>query len=646
MDNKPCNEPSMNPLATMKKTMFMRIGLWAVCLLAFALLPVKAQQQFAGVCARVKMEILQELTLERIGFEATLELTNNDGDDPITDFSAELTFENPLLTTNQIPNDSSQLFFVRAPTFENIENVSGTGAIGPTKKAVIRWFIIPKISAGGMSPDGVKYRVGAILSGKIRGKAIPDEVLKVFPATIPVKPEPQLEITYFQPRDVQGDDPFTPEVESPIPFTVGVLVKNSGFGLAKKMKIASQQPRIVENRQSLLLIAQLLGSRVNDSSLANGNLTVELGDLNPGQTIKGAWDMITSLSGEFVEFKASYTHASELGGLETSVIKALNAYFITHEALNDQPGRDNIKDFLTDTDDDLIPDALYESEGNVLPVNYLQNAQIAGGGYQYTVTLNADKGSWGFFRVADPAQARLPISRVVRSDGKVINPNNTWTNIRYQKGTNQRDNWLNFMDLVNVGTYTYAITYAPVAQDTNPPVTTLHFAGAVTQTGGKHYITPETQMYFLSDDVSPVSIFYSVTNSAFLPALPFRLQNPGEYTIRFYATDSFGNREGTNTATLVVSGVSSLDFASISGPTDPIAIPGDASSIRPGTADITFAAGVNPTPVNAQVDVFQGVVGWATVRNVPSSPTRSATASLIVQGDNCLLYTSPSPRDS
>src|ERR1051325_5760458 len=195
MNNNSCAINPMNSLAMTTKIKMTRLSVWAAALVLLATLSSKAQQQFAGVCARVKMVILQELTIERIGFEATLELTNNDGDDPITDFSADLTFENPLLTTNTIPNDSSQLFFVRAPTFENIDNVSGTGSIGPTKKAVIRWFIIPKISAGGISPDGVRYRVGAVLSGKIRGNAIPDDVLKVFPATIPVKPEPQLDIT-------------------------------------------------------------------------------------------------------------------------------------------------------------------------------------------------------------------------------------------------------------------------------------------------------------------------------------------------------------------------------------------------------------------------------------------------------------------
>ena len=135
-----------------------------------------AQQQFQGLCAQVKIVILQELTLERVGFEATLEVTNNDGEDPITDFLAELTFENPLLSTNQMKNDASELFFVRAPTLENVNSVNGDGSIGSTRKAVVKWIIIPKISAGGTSPNGVRYRVGARLSGKLNGVEIPSDL--------------------------------------------------------------------------------------------------------------------------------------------------------------------------------------------------------------------------------------------------------------------------------------------------------------------------------------------------------------------------------------------------------------------------------------------------------------------------------------
>ncbi len=628
--------------ATHRGSLTVLIG----CALLLALAaPIKlfAQQQFQGVCSQVKIVINQQLTLERIGFEATLEVGNNDGLNPITDFSAALTFENPSYSTNGTINDAASLFFVRNPTFESVNSVSGDGVIAPTAKAVVKWFIIPKISAGGSSPDGVRYKVGCRLAGKVGGVDIPSDLLFAIPATIYVKPEPQLEITYFQPRDVQGDDPFTSQVESPIPFTIGVLVKNSGYGAAKSVKIDSQQPKIVENKQNLLLIAQLLGARVADQLVQPSSLLVNLGDIPPGQTRKGAWDMITSLSGEFVEFKASYTHASELGGLETSIIKSLNAYFISHEVLNDQPGRDQLKDFLaiTDNNENLIPNALYESEGNILSVNYLTNTAVTGAaspGNSVQVTLAADKPGWVYLRLDDPGQARLPIATVQRSDGKLLNPNNYWTNIRYTKIGNIKQTFLNIFDLVELNNYTYTVTYAQTTNDLTAPVTEMHFAGAVTESGGKFYITPETQMYFISDDASPVSIVYSVTNGAFIPALPFSLTAPGEYPVVFYATDSAGNRENNHTNILVVSGNGSLDFANVTAPTGPMFVPGDTLSVRPYSAPISFQAGADPSQVDAYLEFFQGVVGWAAVAGVPSSPTADNSANLLVSGDHVDFY--------
>ena len=350
--------------------------LWAtVCML----LPVSghAQQQFQGVCSRVKIEILQELSLERIGFLATLEVTNNDGVDSITDFSASLSFTDPSVEEGE-ENNASDWFFVRAPELENINAINGTGIIAPTQKAVVRWFIIPKPGAGGQDPAGKRYRIGCNLSAKFQDEYFPDDVLFAVPDMITVQPQPLLDITYFQPRDVQGDDPFTETVEAPVPFILGVLVRNVGYGQAHNVMIRSEQPRIVENLQHLLLVPRLLGVRVMDSALDRSSLTVNIGDLEPGTARKAAWDMITTLSGEFVEFKATYTHAPEFGGEETSLITNLVAHFIANEVLNDQAGRDDILDFLADTDRDVnrIPDALYESEGQILPVNYLANAAI------------------------------------------------------------------------------------------------------------------------------------------------------------------------------------------------------------------------------------------------------------------------------
>ena len=183
----------------------------AALLLCLLLLPrpAPAQQQQTGLCAPVQMVILQQLTLERIGFQATLQVTDNDPNNPITGFAANLTFENPLLSTNGTQNDSSSLFFVQPPTLQNISNVSGNGIIGPGQTATMSWFIIPTVNAGGTNATGIRYNVGASLGGQVNGVAIPASALLVIPATITVAPDAQLQITYFQPRDVIGMDPYT-----------------------------------------------------------------------------------------------------------------------------------------------------------------------------------------------------------------------------------------------------------------------------------------------------------------------------------------------------------------------------------------------------------------------------------------------------
>jgi beta propeller repeat protein len=605
--------------------------------------PAPAQQQQTGLCAQVKIVILQQLTLERIGFQATLQITDNDPNNPITGFAANLTFENPQLSTNGTVNDSSSLFFVQPPTLQNISDVGGNGIIGPGQTATVGWFIIPTVSAGGTNATGIRYNVGASLSGQVNGVAIPAAALLVIPASIVVAPDAQLQITYFQPRDVTGMDPYT-GLGSPIPFTFGVIVQNVGYGPANSVVINSEQPKIVSNVQNLLLVAQLLGSRVNDSPLSNANLTVNLGNLQPGQATKGAWDMITTLSGTFISVSASYTHSSALGGQETSLIQSVNAYLFLHEVLDDQPGRDAVRDFLADTAgtldsiQNLIPDSLYESQGGVYPVNMLTNASVSGSGYNCQVNLNATISGWGFMRLNDPNQAKLPIVSVVRNDGKVLNTNNFWTSLHYEPGTNAKDTYLNLFDLVGLGSYTYAITYTNVPSSTNAPVTSLLFAGASTFTNGVYYITPQTQMYFISQDVLPVGIFDSLNGSPFALALPFSLTTPGSYQLAYYASNSAGIQEATHTATLVVPGASSLAFAAVGAPAQPLFDPGAALSIRPATVPISFQAAFNPTALNARIDIFRGVVGWATISNVPSSPTASTSAALTVGGQNVDFY--------
>jgi beta propeller repeat protein len=604
----------------------------------------RAQQQNQGLCAQIKMSISQDLTLERIGFLATLQITDNDPTDPITGFAANLSFENPAFSTNGVLNDASSMFFVQPPKLQNVAAVDGTGIIAPGATATVSWFIIPTVRAGGTAPQGVLYNIGAALGGSIRGVQIPATTLQVIPAPITVQPDAQLQITYFTPRDTIGIDPFTGQ-GSPIPFGFGVLVQNVGYGSARNVVVQSQQPKIVKNNGNLLIVAQLLGSSVKDAPTANANLTLNVGDLNPGQTAKGVWQMITTLSGTFVSVSADYQHSTALGGKETSLIQSVNSYLYLHEVLDDQPGRDGIRDFLADTAGtvdsigNLMPDSLYESQGSVFPVNSLTNVVVVGSSNPYQVNLSANFSGWGYLRVNDPGQAQFPIASVVRSDGKVLNTNNFWTNIHYDPITNFKFTYLNIFDLVNLGNYAYNVTYAAAVVSTNAPVTTMLFNGPATYTNGLYYITPETQMYFVSQDSVPVTVYYSITNQPFSIAFPFTLGVPGSYAVSFYGKDINGNQETNHIVVLNVLGAGSLGFAGASVPVQPIFNPGSAVSVRPGAVPINFQASPDPTTVNAKIDIFRGVVGWVTVSNVPSSPTTITSATLNVGGQGVDYYT-------
>ena len=453
----------------------MRAFRGVACFVAAGLLlgtqALVAQEQFSGLCAPVTIVLSQTLTIERIGFQATLQVTDNDPNNPITDFAANLTFQNPLLSTNGTVNDSSSRFFVQPPTFQIISAVDGTGVIQPGQTAQIGWFLIPVTNAGGITPNGIIYDIGANLSGQINGTPIPASALTVLPSPITVKPDAQLQITYFQPRDVIGMDPYT-GLGSPIPFTFGVLVQNVGYGPATSVTIASQQPKIAQNANNLLLVAQLLGTRVNDSPLATGDLTVNLGNLQPGQAAKGAWDMIVTLSGTFLSVAASYTHSSALGGAETSLIKSVNAYLFLREVLDDQPGRDGIRDFLTDTSGtldsvgNLIPDSLYESQGGVYPVNMLSNAAVAGSGPLGPGQCDSRYCGMEFYADGGPQPGQAADCQFVRSDGKVLTRIISGRASITSRSPILRTRTEYFRLRQTCSVYTYSVTY------TNPPATT------------------------------------------------------------------------------------------------------------------------------------------------------------------------------
>ncbi|BFM06373.1 SdrD B-like domain-containing protein [Halioxenophilus aromaticivorans] len=439
-----------------------------VLLLVFLLLSPFASAQ-ETICAQVKIEIKQELTLERQAFDANMVITNGLTGVNIENVDIDVLFEDEegiSVLASSDPNNSSASFFIRVDSMDGINDVDGGGVVEGNSTADIHWLIIPAPGSGGVVPSGKLYYVGARLSYTIEGE---ETTMEVSPDFIYVKPLPELTLDYFLPRDVFADDAFTQEVEPSIPFTLGVRINNTGDGAGQSIKIESAQPEIVENEQGLLIDFKIISSNVQGEPQAP-SLQIDFGEIPSGSAKMGRWQMTTTLSGKFVAFDAEFTHSDELGGQLTSVIDQVVTHTLVQDVLVDLPGRDSVRDFLAA--DGVM--RVYESNGtdtvvsDISAVAILGPAAFSGAVARHTITTPQAAG-FTYLKVPDPHAGTKEVTRVIRSDGKVLPAANAWAS-KERKANPQAgwDYYLNVFDVSSTGSYS-VIMDAPVIPQL-PPV--------------------------------------------------------------------------------------------------------------------------------------------------------------------------------
>jgi len=515
-----------------------------------------------SVCSRVSIEIMQEMTLERIAFDAKMVITNNMPDKDLEEIRVD------LIIKDTDGNIKDELFFIKVSSTQGITALNGTGIVKSGTKGEAHWLIIPSPGAGGETPEGKAYMVGATLSYSVSGN---QEIVNVNPDTITVKPEAQLILDYLLPYEVIGDNPFTPRVEPPVPFPLAVRVFNNGFGTARNLKIDSAQPKIVANEQGLLINFSILGTAVNDSYV-DPSLTVNIGDLPSKAASSAYWEMISTLSGEFVEFDVSFSHSSDLGGELTSILQATNSYYLVHRVRANLPGRDLRLDFLVDRDKDAnhLPDSLLESEvpGNgtgyedsIAPVNIPEIVALpsrpTSSNPNVQLELNTGEAGWIYARFTDPAQGMFKLLDVARKDGVHLDPNNFW--VDEMLDSNYKSEFTAHILDYRAGADTtgiYTLVYEKPAEDNIPPGTALFFSGPSKGTEPV-YISPETEIVFTAKDNEGGSGVEQVlkklsTDTDFSPAYPMKLSEPGAKTLDYYSIDRAGNKEPVKLTALYV----------------------------------------------------------------------------------------------
>lgn len=518
------------------------------------------------LCAEVQIEVQQEATLIRQGFDAhmrinnglpSISLQNVAVTVQITDADGNEVETTSVTTNNTIP------FFVRVDYTEGIylpvSSVITNGTVTNASSADLHWLIIPTLNAGVSNQYGKVFYVGATLTYTLDGK---EQSVTVAPDSIVVKPLPELTLDYFLPETVYGDDPVkTPDIiEASVPFSLGVLLRNTGYGTAKNMKISSAQPEIVQNSNGLLVGFTITGTEVNGKASGN-SLLVDFGTVDPGGAALARWIMQCSLYGTFTNFTAEFTHDDELGGMLTSLIQSngISTHVLLHDVKVDLPGQDSIRDFLT------ADMHVYESDGTVTTVTNLSSvATRDGSGTSYTITGISDVSGPLYYNASNLPLSGLTLQQVKRSDGKVIGVDNRWIS---QSRITSTSEWI----------------YAFNLFDVNPPsgsCYTVSFVGTTVSNTAPKWDAMGGQIAYAERKLQ-FTVHASDTNNDHLTLNA--LGAPGVFT-------DFGDGSGC--------------FSWTPGPTDA------------GSTSVTFVA--SDGPANSMMDVAITVRDWNIPTNCPA----------------------------
>ncbi|XP_052768092.1 uncharacterized protein LOC128208577 [Mya arenaria] len=306
-----------------------------------------------GVCARVRVWIIQELVLTRDAFNARLEIENGESS------NLELIYvEIEIRQTYGTGELLIDKFSIGSPTLVGITDVDGTGRLSKDISGSAEWLIIPYSSAA--PEDDIQYDIGGRLSYSVGGSEFSVPLL---PDTITVKPNPSLIVHYFHEKYVRGDDPITPETEPIVPFSLAVMVMNNGFGVARALKITSGQPEIIENEKGLLITFKIIGAQLGDKAITS-SLTVDFGDISSMTTKTARWLLTTTLMGTFYNFTATFKNINPLGDPQLSLMDELGYHELIHLVrIENVYNDDGLDDFLVNdlVDEEGIPDRLYNS---------------------------------------------------------------------------------------------------------------------------------------------------------------------------------------------------------------------------------------------------------------------------------------------
>ncbi len=434
------------------------------------------EQQFensASVCATVKLEIKQTMTMTRQAFRGTLTLNNG----------IDMAMENVRLTLNVSNKATNQVatsheFQING---ESLDGFTGDVALGSswnlaansTGTATIL-FIPTKYAA---PEEPVEWSFGGTLSYDDPTTGL-EVTRELYPVTLTVKPSPELDLTYFMQRDVYGDDPLTLDVIEPMkPAEFALLINNKGYGDATNVRMQTEQPRIIENEKGLFIDFELISSQVNggDAALSFGqSIANDFGTIPAHSQMYAQWWLTSTLLGHFTDYNVQASHITSYGNPDLSLLDQVTIHELIHGF--DMPaavpgasaaGRAFLVNDIVDAND--TPDRLYFTNGEIADVQESLSATIERTSTTTCLlTITPSQTGWNYGSLTDPTYGYAELKSIVRqSDGAELGNSRFWQTDRTL--IDSKD-WLyeyrlHFVDeFASDGPQTYILTFDPVPE--------------------------------------------------------------------------------------------------------------------------------------------------------------------------------------
>ena len=405
-----------------------------------------------GVCAVIRIRILQELALTREAFQARLEIDNQESL-PLQQINIEI-----VITDTETGERATHHFSIGNGSLLGSLSIARDGWLLPSDMTgSIEWLIIPYSEAAPES-DHV-YNIGGFFNYVADGENI---TVPLSPTPITVQPDPSLLVHYFLESHVLADDPFTEVVEPSIPFTLGVAVKNAGYGTAYSLQISSGQPEIFDNEKGLLISFMIIGANIGIED-TGPSLTAIFGDIVPNTTVVARWYMVSTLQGEFTSYSATFENRNPFGDPKLSILDELRTHrLVKNVMMYSEEEDDGILDFLVNDRDDRFayPDALYSSrtlqQYNV-SIGSIHSVSVSFDNESTSLSVEAtsNETGWIYFRHEDTqgilrqTVSSINVTKLQGNQSITVPPENTWVTVDRDPVTDTKTFYLHIVDYID-----------------------------------------------------------------------------------------------------------------------------------------------------------------------------------------------------